>query len=276
VSKYIYKILKRSILLFALMLSITAFGQNSMRVVSLAPSLTNMLTLLEVPQNIVGCTSYCDVPKGFSPRVVATAVSVSIEEVFALRPDLVITSSLTQPGVIEKLKSLGLNVMVFHSPVSYQGINDQFRQIAKLVNRTDFAEKVIAEQNRRVEKLKAKLRPDYNPRVFFQLGSKPLFTVIPGTFMDDFITMAGGSNIAYGLKGGTISRETVLARNPDVIIIVTMGVAADEEVAGWKRFGQISAVQNNKIMIVDAEKAASPNPVFFVDVLEEIIEFISQ
>ena len=258
------------------MLSLTAFGQNSMRVVSLAPSLTNMLTLLEVPQNIVGCTSYCKVPGDHNPTIVATAVNVSIESVFSLRPDLVMASSLTQPGVIEKLEGLGLNVMVFHSPVSYQGINDQFLEIARLVNRTSFAQKVISEQNRRVEKIMAKVRPDYNPRIFFQLGANPLFTVIPGTFMDDFITMAGGTNIAYGLRGGTISRETVLARNPDVIIIVTMGVAADEEVAGWRRFGQLSAVKNNKILIVDAEKAASPNPVFFVDVLEEIIEFINK
>ncbi len=258
------------------MLSLTAFGQNQLRVVSLAPSLTNMLILLEVTQNVVGCTSYCEVPVGFKPSVVATAVSVSLEAVFSLRPDLVIASSLTQPGVIDKLKSLGLNVMVFHSPDSYHGINNQFRQIARLVNRTDFAEKIISEQNRRVENLKTKVRLDYKPRIFFQLGANPLFTVIPGTFMHDFIIMAGGTNISYGLKGGTISRETVLARNPDVIIIITMGVAAEEEAAGWRRFGQVSAVINHKILIVDAEKAASPNPVLFVDVLEEIIEFINR
>jgi iron complex transport system substrate-binding protein len=107
--------------------------------------------------------------------------------------------------------------------------------------------------------------------VFFELGAKPIFTVIPNTFMDDYISFAGGENIASDLKSGTITRESVLARNPDVIFIVTMGIVGTDEKSTWGKYKDISASKAGKIFIVDSNKACSPNPVIFVDVVEQII-----
>jgi len=77
-------------------------------------------------------------------------------------------------------------------------------------------------------------------KVFFQVGANPIFSVVPNTYMDDFITLLGAKNIAAQLTGGTVTREFVIANNPDYIFIATMGIVGEEEVQTWKKYTSLT------------------------------------
>ena len=107
-----------------------------------------------------------------------------------------------------------------------------------------------------------------------EIGTNPLWCVIPNTFMDDFISMSGGQNIAHDLSNGAISRESVLIRDPEIIFIVSMGNVGEEETKIWQNYSHLSAVKNDMILVIDADKACSPTPVHFVETLEALVNFI--
>jgi iron complex transport system substrate-binding protein len=103
------------------------------------------------------------------------------------------------------------------------------------------------------------------------LGAKPLFAATGRYFVNDYIEFAGGVNIAKGAKEGIYSREEILRANPDVIVIVTMGIVGEEEKRIWKRYETINATKNNKIYIVDSYDFCNPTPVSFVKTLEQMV-----
>lgn len=265
--------LKLSFFLMIIALAI-ANAESYKRIVSLAPSLTNMIYLLQSQDNLVGCTSYCEDGKVDNKAIVASAVEINVEKVFLLQPDLIITAGLTKPSIIAKFEEAGIKVKVFPSAKSYSELCNQLREIAILTGKEEVGKKIIERQQKRLADLKKSIPPGEKPKVFFQIGAKPLFTVIPNTFMDDFITFSGGINIASDLKSGTITRESVIVRNPDVIIIVTMGIAGEEEKIIWEKNRSITASKNGKIFIIDSNKACSPNPVTFIDVVEQLISLM--
>ena len=110
--------------------------------------------------------------------------------------------------------------------------------------------------------------------LFRSIGANPLFTVLENTFMDDFITFFGGRNIATGLRRGTLNREFVLQSNPDVIIIMEMGIAGEQEKKIWENYPFLNAVKNNRIFFIDADIASSANPPDFLKTLEAIAKHL--
>jgi ABC-type Fe3+-hydroxamate transport system substrate-binding protein len=250
------------------------FSQSSQRIVSLAPSLTKMLYLLDAQHELVGCTSYCEEAKKDNKSIVASAVEVNVEKIFLLKPDLVVATTLTKPATIASLEKVGIKVNVFPSPKSYSEICNQFIEIAKLTGKQALAKSIVEKQQAKLSQLKHSIPKGKKPKVFFEIGAKPLYTVIPNTFMDDYISYAGGKNIASDLKKGTITRENVLLKNPDVIFVVTMGIVGAEEKSTWENYQNITASKNGKIFIIESNKACSPNPVSFVEVVEQLIKMM--
>jgi len=76
------------------------------------------------------------------------------------------------------------------------------------------------------------------------------------------------------MSQGTLTRESVIAGNPDVIFIVTMGITGEEEKKIWERYKGLSAADHRQIHIIDAEKACSPTPVTFVETLDTICQLM--
>lgn len=264
-------------LLFILLIAIcvqSVNGQSYNRIVSLSRVITQDIYLLGAKDKLVGCTSYCDMAISDKKEVIATAVEVNVEKIIMLKPDLVIATTITKSETIETLKKVGIRVVAFPTTRSYNDICQNFRQIAEYTGKKDVAENVINNQKHRLDSIISLTPKIQKPKVFFEIGTKPIFTVMPNTFMDDFITFAGGINVASDLTRGTITRESVLLRNPDVIIIVTMGILADEEKASWLSCKELNAAKNKKIFIIDSDKACSPTPVTFIDVVDELIKLI--
>jgi ABC-type Fe3+-hydroxamate transport system substrate-binding protein len=251
------------------------YAQPYNRVVSLAPSLTKNIYYLNARQQLVGCTNYCTIAKNDNKTVVASPVTVNIEKVVSLNPDLVIATSITNPEYIGLLKKFNIHVEVFPSPQSFDEICSQFIAIGRLLGKKDEAIKKVNLIQNEIDSIKKQTKDNSHKKIFFQIGAKPLFTVIPNTFMNDYIVFANAVNIASDLTKGTISRESVIFRKPDYIFIVTMGMVGEEEKKIWETYKGLSAVQDNHIYIIDSDLACTPTPQTFLETMKTVIDYIN-
>lgn len=248
------------------------FGQD--RVISLVPSVTQQIYTLNAQEKLVGCTSFCNVDKDDKIPVVASAIDVNIEKVVMLKPDLIFVSSLVKPQTLETLEGLGFRVQDIPTAKNYTELCDYFLRIGALIEKKDEAKNIIGALNQEIATLKDMIPEKKSQKIFMEIGAKPLFTVIPNTFMDDYIEFVGGINIAQDMKHGTITRESVLVKNPDIIFIVSMGVIGEEETKTWKEYTTINATKNNKIFTLDANIASVPTPGNYVKTVKKMINMM--
>jgi iron complex transport system substrate-binding protein len=94
--------------------------------------------------------------------------------------------------------------------------------------------------------------------------------------MNDYILFANAVNVAEDLTKGTVSRETVITRNPDYIFIVTMGIIGEKEKKIWESFKGLNAVKNNKIFIIDSDLACTPTPQTFLKTMKIISTYLDE
>ncbi|UCG35589.1 MAG: ABC transporter substrate-binding protein [Candidatus Omnitrophota bacterium] len=245
------------------------------RIVSFGPLLTESLYLLGVDEKLVANTIYCTRPPAAKRKEkIGTMVDMNLEKVVVLQPDLVLATSLTPPRVIAQLKRLGVKVVSLDSPKTFDELCEKFIVVGGLVGKKEKAREMILAVKREVELLRKNASRGRRPKVFVQIGASPLFTSNKDSFINDFIEFAGGSNIAKYSRGGIYSREAVLRQNPDVIIIATMGMVAEEEKEIWKSFRGLAAANNNSIYIVESDQVCSPTPFTFADTLRKFIKMI--
>ncbi|MFH1245078.1 MAG: ABC transporter substrate-binding protein [Candidatus Omnitrophota bacterium] len=241
------------------------------RIISLGPVMTEELYLLGAEDKLVGCTVYCQRPPAAKNKEkVGTIMEVNEERIAALKPDLVLLTSLAQPRTKEKLNRLGIKTVTFPAAKSFPGICGQFLELGGIVGKERYAGEIIQSAEDKIASIRKKTAGLPKPKVFVQIGARPLVAAGGDSFVNDFIEFAGGINIARGLKTAPYSREVVLEDNPDVIIIATMGIQGDAEKEAWQRYRTIKAVQSGRIYLVDSYTFCSPTPVSFAETLEEI------
>ncbi|MFH1797799.1 MAG: ABC transporter substrate-binding protein [Candidatus Omnitrophota bacterium] len=263
-------------MLLCLLFSFAAHPQDALpkRVVSLSPAVTRQQYLLGAEDRLVGCTVYCTKPEAAQYKEkIGTLMDVNLEKIIYLNPDLVIATSLTDHNTVQKLQDLGIEVKIFPAPKNYSQICEQFLRLGKILGRGKEAEHIVKLSDMRLKKTKESGKDFKKPTVFIQAGSKPLTTLTKDFFVNDIIEFAGGINIAKDLTSGLYSREKVLKDNPDVIIIMTMGIDGQEEKDTWQRFKTLNAVKTNNIYVVDARELGSPTPLSFVEMVEKTEKF---
>ena len=259
------------------LISIFGFSQNVKKVISLAPSITENIYLLGAEDKLVGCTSYCTQAVTDGVEQVGSTVNVNVEKVFALQPDLVLAMQLIKPQDVAAMKKLGVKVEMIPSPKSFDEICDQTKYIGELIGSEEAAQTIIGQTKNTVDSLKQLCLQFTEPHeIFFQIGANPIFTVLENTFMNDYILFSNGENIANGMTKGTMTRESILVKNPDVIIIATMGGFGKEEQKIWSSYKGLKAVQNNKVFLINAETACSPTPLNFAKAFADVYKFVNQ
>jgi len=250
-----------------------AYGDHPTRIVSLSPSITEEIHLLGVQDELVGCTVYCRVPQSEHVKRVGTVMGANLEGIVRLKPDLVLATTLMNQGMLDKLAGLGIGVKVFRQPRSFKEICDQFLELSKMMGMESKARGILKKVVSRVEEIRKESERLEKVRVFVEIGAKPLFTVTRDSFINDLVAFAGGENIAGDAAYGIYSREEVMRQDPDAIVIVTMGITAEERRA-WQRFKCMKAVRSGRIYVIDSYKLCSPTPITFVKALEEMVRIL--
>jgi len=257
--------------------------KDGFRIISLAQSVTQELIELGVEDQIVGATSYCSVTKYRKDLVVGSATEVNLEKVLLLKPDIVFATGLTKASTIDAMTKNGIDVYSIGKLNSFEKICKEMLVIGEKVNQKQKAIEIVEAAKLKISELRKSIpvqeeleekTAESEQTVFFQLGTQPLFSVIPNTFMNEFITLADCENIAKDLEHGSITRESVLTRNPDVIFVVTMGVVGVDEQDVWRKYPELKAVKNDKIFVIDADIACTPSVGSFVKSLEIVIDSI--
>ncbi len=217
-----------------------SFTKPPKRVVSLAPSITEILFALGLDDYVVGVDKYSNYPprvvelvREGKIKVVGGYWNPDIEKIVELKPDLVLASAGVPSHVqlLSKFKELGIKVVYLKSS-SAQNVYDVFydiRLVASIFRVDERAEKIVNSIEAKIENITSTLaKANTTPvKVLILLGppSWGLWTSGSGTFIDYIITIAGGVNIAGKYHGWIqLSYEDILSANPDVIIVTVMGL----------------------------------------------------
>lgn len=234
------------------------------RIISLAPSITEVLFALGLDHEIVGVTKYCNYPeKAKSKPRVGDFISGDIERIITMKPDLVIaTRDGNSEQTISILKSLGIRVATYQ-PATLEEVLDQILVLGKEVGRETQARATVDECRRKQALVKERVMGAAPVSVLFVYSQEPLIIAGRGTFSDDMIALSEGRNIASdsSVPYPHFSLEEVLARGPEVIIDVSMGSdAAALEAAKkyWSVWPELPAVRNGRIYVLDEDLLTRP------------------
>jgi iron complex transport system substrate-binding protein len=248
------------------------------RIVSLAPSNTEILFAVGAGSQVVGRDEFSDYP----PEAASIASiggsfgEYNAEAILALEPDLVLAAEINPPELVQQLEDLGLTVYYLGNPTSLEEMYANLETVAQLTGHD--ATELVESLKARVAAVDEKIAPlSSRIPVFYEIDatdpSKP-WTYGPGTFGDLLISRAGGYNIG-GIASDPypqISIEQVVAANPSVIILgdSMWGVTAEsvKERPGWET---IPAVQSDSIFPFDDNLVSRPGP-RLVDGLEQVGE----
>jgi len=272
----IYKIVISLVLV--MLSSFCSAEEPPKKIISLAPSITENLYLLGAEASLVAVTSYCNYPPQANDKEsIGTLFNPNIEKIYSLSPDLVLAvKGVNRPRTLQKLKSLGIRVVTFKKCNSFNDIKNGFIQLGMLVGAEEKAKRIVEHVNTEVEILTSKFR-GYPPlKVFCEVGARPLITISEKSFANEYVWRSGGLNIFRNMPAGypRVSREEVLRKDPDIILLVLMGNVTVGEKTGekiyWQKFKDLCAAKSGRIYIVNPDSFCRPTPLTFLKGLKEV------
>jgi len=254
------------------------------RIVSMAPSNTEILFAIGAGSQVVGRDEFSDYPAQVKslPSVGGSMGNYSNEAIVALKPDLVLAAEINTPDQVKSLETLGLTVYYLKNPATLEEMYKNLQIMAQLTGHESEAENLITSLKSRVAAVDAKLAGvTTKPIIFYEVDatdrSKP-YTYGPGSFGDALIAEAGGINfsVAAGITDQypQVGLEQIVKTNPAIIILGDSNYGATPDAvkarAGW---GTIEAVKNGMIFPFDDNLISRPGP-RLVDGLEQLAKLL--
>ncbi len=253
------------------------------RIVSLAPSNTELLFAIGAGPQVVGRDSYSDYPPEAKAvtDIGGMVGTLNTELILSKKPDLVLASPLTPPEQIADLDKAGIRVYVLPNPKTFDELYANLETAGKLSGHEKEATALVASLKARVKAVTDKTaNASTHPIVYYELdATDPTapYTSGPDTFVDLLIRTAGGENFGGNLKGDwvQVSLETLLMRQPDFIVLGdnTYGGVTPEQVKARAGWDALNAVKQNKIVIFDDNTVSRPGP-RLVDGLETMAKLL--
>ncbi|HEV2010326.1 MAG TPA: cobalamin-binding protein [Candidatus Limnocylindria bacterium] len=239
-----------------------AISKRPERIVSIGPSNSEFLFALGVGDRVVGTDDFSDEPAAAKTKEHVGGVKVSLEKVVSLKPDLIVTVKFSD-GTIEALSQTNAAVLV----VDPQNAADVART-ATLLGQAVGADgaKLAADIQAQLDAVKARTANASKPKVFHEIDASDLtklYTVGPGSFIDDLIKLAGGTNIAAAAKTQypTISAEEVVRADPDIVVLADAAYGTTvEQVAARAGWSALAAVKNKRVYPVSGNLYSRPGP----------------
>ncbi len=243
------------------------------RLVSLAPSVTEMLFALDLGPRVVGVTRYCDKPAAAAalPKVGGFS-DPSLEAILALKPDAVVgVPAEANRKVVDRLVELGVPVLVVPD-TTLQDVFVALRTLGDQLDARPKADVVVATMQRELDAVALRVKGKAAPRVLILYDHRPVIVAGKGSFADGVLPLAGGINVVTegAVAYPTLSLETVARLKPDVIIDASMGARsaagldATRDLLG--RLTSVPAVKNNRLYVLAPGVLMRPGPTLARDV----------
>lgn len=228
-----------------------AAAQQPMRIVSLAPSVTETLFAIGAGDEVVGVSQYCNYPAAARTRPrVGTFLTPDLEAIVALRPTLVIGLGLSSDQrELHAIAEMSCPVMTVQDD-SLGEIEASIERVGVRINRAAQAQALLEQLRAQIESVRDKVAGARRVRVLMVVGHQPLVAVGVGNFLDDLLRLAGADNIAASGSAQPwprLSIEYILTMKPDVILDGQMGADVAASSNFWSRFPTIPAVRNHRV-----------------------------
>ena len=248
------------------------------RIVSLAPSNTEILYAIGAGAQVVGRDEFSNYPDAAAslPTVGGSFGGYNNEAIVALKPDLVLAAEINTPEQVQALEDLGLMVFYLANPTTLDGMYANLVTVASLTGQDGNAKTLVASLMARVAVVeKQAVLVTERPTVFYELDStdpNAPYTAGPGTFIDTLINMAGGVNVAAGMGAawGQLSVEELVVQDPAIILLgdAAYGVTVESvgQRAGWEG---LQAVKTSRVYPFNDDLVSRPGP-RLVDALEAL------
>ena len=244
------------------------------RIVSLAPSVTELIFAVGAGDRVVGVTEYDTYPEEVKdlPNV-GGFKGPNIELITAQEPDIVFASTLSGKEEMETLEKMGIPVVVIEAK-SIDNIYESIEMLGKITNKEEKAQTIVNEMKSKIQEISNKVKDRPKIKVFHLIDINGNWTAGSGTFIHELINLAGGQNIAEDTEGWVqYSIEELVSKNPDAIVMPSY--AGDvETIKNMEGYKETNAVKNNNIYVVSNDDIISRATNRIVLGLEEIAKFL--
>ncbi len=226
------------------------------RIISLAPSLTELLFAAGAGSKLVGVVEYSDYPEAAKLLpIVGRHDLLDMERILQLQPDLVVAWQTGNPGSsVKRLRELGFIVYIAE-PKNLSSITNHIHRLSLLAGTESGAQAVLAEFGEKLQSL-AEIYQDKAPvKTFYQVWDRPLISAGGNELINDIIELCGGVNIfgEIGLVAPKVSVEAVLSHDPAAIIASGMDIERPEWLDEWLRWPDLDAVASGSLFFIPPE-----------------------
>jgi len=247
------------------------------KIVSLSPAITETVFALGYGERLAGRTDYCDYPpEAASVPALGSLMEPDIEAIAAINPDIVIASTHFPKEALEKLENANLKVVVLMGQESFEGTyNEVIMPVAEILGDKEAGEKIVASMKATVDKALAEVKTfTKTPTLYYVVGfgEGGDWTAGGDTFIGKMIEMAGAENIAKDVKGWSFSKETLVEKDPDIIIV-----------PGWAKdvfpvtpvYSDLKAVKNGHVYTIDENTIVRQGP-RLADGFASLVEIVAK
>jgi len=225
----------------------------ALRVVSIAPSITETIFALGKGDILKGRTDYCDYPaEAQNIPSIGSLREPDIEAIAELNPDIVIASTHFTKESLDKLTALSIPVVIFADQDSFEGVYSTIAGIGRLTGSDTEADKLISNMKKTVNVVTEAVKGKDKPSIYYVIGFGEYgdFTAGGDTFINQMIEMAGGNNIASGIQGWSFSLEQIVESDPDIVVCSKFWDAKNSITAA-NGYRDLRAVKNGKLFEID-------------------------
>ncbi|HHX61399.1 MAG TPA: ABC transporter substrate-binding protein [Epulopiscium sp.] len=227
--------------------------EQTMRIISVAPSITELIYALGKGDQLVGRSDYCNYPEQASEvPSIGSLSEPNVEKILELQPDIVFASAHFKEDIAKNLEDLGIQIVVIYNAEDFNGSYDSINRVGELINAKDKSQELVVSLEKEIEAISEKVKEHEMPKVYYVVGfgKDGDYTATGDTFVARMIEVAGGENIAKDATGWKYSLEKIIEEDPEYIFISqNYGMKEAFELAeGYKA---LSAVKNNKVIEID-------------------------
>ena len=257
--------------------NVVTVAAPAQRIVSLAPSATELLYASGAGSRVVAVTNPADWPPEAADRPrVGDARALDLERIVSLRPDLAVAWPYVAPVQIERLEALGIPIYRT-DPHTPEAIALDIERLGVLAGSAEAARVAAMRFRSRLAALGKRPNGTSSIRVFYEIWHLPLYTVGGAHLISAAIALCGGETVfsALSLPAPSVSVEAVLAARPAAIIAGTDGAVRPAWLDSWRQWADLPAVRAGNLFVVDANLLHRPGP-RFVDGAEALCAVIDR
>jgi iron complex transport system substrate-binding protein len=243
--------------------AVVTLPDRSCRIVSLAPGTTAMLYAVGAGSCLIGTIAHSKEPEeAVRVPVIGDAETLDFEQLIALRPSVVVVAvDVVQRMRIDRLRALGLPVYEVHV-TSLDGMPRSLRRLGELTGTSTAAAAAAQKLENELTALKSRYQQRAPLRVLYQIWDRPIYTVGGRHVITDALRLCGARNIFDELSTAApaVTREAVLARDPELILASAPPASARQWLEEWRRFPMMTAVRNGRLVSYSDERIDRMGP----------------